>query len=85
MLGHSGYLETSRRAFVYTLGLHGITATSAEVHQFMQAWQELSPFPDVLPALQRLTTRYQLVALSNGDPAFLDHLGSTASAGRSMR
>ena len=74
MLGHSGYLETARRAFVYTLGRNGIQATREEVQQFMQAWQELSSFPDVLTALERLRTRYQLVALSNGDPDFLDHL-----------
>ena len=74
MLGHSGYLETARRAFVYTLGLNGIEATRDEVDGFMQAWQELSAFPDVLPALPRLASGYQLVALSNGDAPFLDHL-----------
>jgi 2-haloacid dehalogenase len=74
MLGHSGYLETARRAFTYTLGLNHIQATKDEVKEFMRAWQELSPFPDVVPALERLKARYQLVALSNGEPHFLDHL-----------
>jgi 2-haloacid dehalogenase len=74
MLGHSGYLETARRAFVYTLGLNGVEASRDEVREFMKAWQELFPFPDVIPALQRLKERYQLVALSNGEPPFLDHL-----------
>jgi len=74
LLGHSGYLETSRRAFVYTLALNGLQATKEEVADFMRAWQELSPFPDVLPALERLKARYQLVALSNGEPHFLDHV-----------
>jgi 2-haloacid dehalogenase len=74
MLGHSGYLETARRAFAYTLGLNHIQATKDEVKEFMRAWQELSPFPDVVPALERLKARYQLVALSNGEPHFLDHL-----------
>ena len=74
MLGHSGYLETARRAFVYTLGLNGIEASQDEVRELMKAWQELSPFPDVIRALQRLKERYRLVALSNGEPHFLDHL-----------
>jgi len=74
MLGHSGYLETCRRAFVYTLALNGVQATKEEVADFMRAWQELSPFPDVLPALERLKAGYQLVALSNGEPHFLDHV-----------
>ena len=44
MLGHSGYLETARRAFVYTLTLNGLQASADEVKEFMRAWQELSPF-----------------------------------------
>lgn len=74
MLGHSGYLETARRAFVYTLGLNQLSASQEEVAKFMEAWQSLSPFPEVIAALERLKTRYQLVVLSNGDPHFLDHL-----------
>ena len=74
MLGHSGYLETARRAFVYTLSLNGLQASPDEVKEFMGAWQELSPFPEVTPALERLKKRYRLVALSNGEPHFLDHL-----------
>jgi 2-haloacid dehalogenase len=74
MLGHSGYLETARRAFVYTLARHDIQASAQEVADFMQAWQALQPFADVLPALERLRTRYKLVVLSNGEPAFLEHL-----------
>ena len=74
MLGHSGYLETARRAFVYVLALNQIQATKEEVKKFMPAWQELSPFPEVVPGLEKLKTRFKLVALSNGEPQFLDHL-----------
>ena len=74
MLGHSGYLETARRAFVYTLGLNGVEASRDEVKEFMGAWQELSPFPEVVPALERLKARYKLVALSNGEASYLSHL-----------
>ena len=74
MVGHSGYLETARRAFVYILKRHQIQATADEVADFMEAWQSLSPFPEVVPALAQLAQRYRLVALSNGDPEFLHHL-----------
>jgi len=74
MLGHSGYLETARRAFVYVLAIYGIPASPEEVKNFMSAWQGLSPFPDVLPALGRLRGQYRLVVLSNGEAAYLDHL-----------
>lgn len=74
MLGHSGYLETARRAFVYTLHFNHVEASETEVKDFMEAWQSLSPFPDVLAALEGLSTRYKLIVLSNGNPHFLDHL-----------
>jgi 2-haloacid dehalogenase len=74
MLGHSGYLETARRALVYILRLHRIPASKEEVRAFMEAWQNLSPFPEVLPSLERLKRRFRLVALSNGETHFLDHL-----------
>lgn len=74
MLGHCGYLEAARRSFVYTLSLNGVKASPEEVKKFMSAWQELSPFADVLPALQRLRGKYQLVVLSNGEAHYLDYL-----------
>ena len=74
MLGHSGYLETSRRACVYTLGLHGISTTAVEVKGIMAGWEELSPFPDVVGALDRLKGRYKLMALSNGEPEYLQRM-----------
>lgn len=74
LLGHSGYLETVRRALSYTLRRNGIEAKPEIVEDFMRGWQQLSPFPDVLSVLSRLKTKYQLVVLSNGDPDFLDYL-----------
>ncbi len=73
-LGHSGYLETVRRAFSYVTRLNGLDPTDDEIDRWMEAWQQLSPFPDAVPALDRLRARYKLVALSNGNPWFLDHL-----------
>ena len=74
MLGHSGYLETVRRALHYTLRRNGIDVLPGTIKAFMRGWQQLSPFPEVLAALSRLQSRYQLVVLSNGDPSFLDYL-----------
>lgn len=76
MLGHSGYLETSRRALRYTLRLNGIDFDDGASDEIMGIWQDLDAFPEVLPALHRLKERYDLVALSNGDPHFLEHLVS---------
>ena len=74
MMGHSGYLSVARKACVYTLRLNGIEATSSEINTLMEAWQQLSPFPEVVEALHRLKTRYKLVALSNGEPDFLERM-----------
>jgi len=73
-LGHSGYLETVRRAFTYTLRLNKVEASAEEVKTFLECWRELSPFPEVREALERLHRAYRLVALSNGEPWFLEHL-----------
>jgi len=75
-LGHSGYLETCRKALVYTLRLNGIAFTDDEVRELMQAWQRLSPYKDVSEGMRRLKKRYKLVALSNGEQAYLEHLAA---------
>jgi len=74
MVGHTGYLGTSRRALVYVLEKEKINASPREVDELMAAWQQLKPFPDVIDALKRLSDRFRLVALSNGDPDYLVHL-----------
>ena len=74
MMGHSGYQAVARRACLYTLGLNHIEANDNDVDSLMAAWQELSPFPEVVPALEKLKQRYRLVVLSNGEPDFLEHL-----------
>ena len=73
-MGHSGYLPVARRAGVYVMRQFGIEPAPAEMDRLMQAWQQLKPFDDVIPALNRLKTRYKLVALSNGERSYLDHL-----------
>ncbi len=74
MLGHSGYLEAARRALVYTLRMNRVEATPSDVYELMESWKDLVPYPDVAEGLRRLKGRYRVVALSNGDAWFLDHL-----------
>ena len=73
-LGHTGYLETAQKAFVYVARLNGLEPSPDEIEAFMLGWRQLSPFADCLPALHRMASSYKLVALSNGNPWFLDHL-----------
>ena len=74
MLGHSGYLETCRRALAYTLRANGIPFERERIVRFMEVWQDLIPYPDSLEGLERLSEKYRLVALSNGEPDYLAHL-----------
>jgi len=73
-LGHSGYLETCRRALVYCLRLNGIAFTDEEVRDLMHAWQGLTPHTDCAEGLRRLKAKFRLVALSNGEQPYLEHL-----------
>ena len=74
MLGHSGYLETCRRAFVYCLKKHNVSYTAEAVADFMQVYMNLQPYPDATEGLRSLGTRYKLVALSNGEQWYLEKL-----------
>ncbi len=78
MAGHCGYQESCRRAFAYCLQANGVPYTDSEVAEFMRCYQDLSPFEDAVRGLERLrrSGRYRLVALSNGEPDFLEHLAS---------
>ena len=76
MLGHGGYLETCRRALAYALRANGIDFAPERIARFMDVWQDLSPYPDAVEGLERLSSEYRLVALSNGEPGFLDHLAN---------
>ena len=74
MLGHSGYLETCRRAFVYCLKKHDVGYTDEAVREFMKAYDGLQPFGDAIQGLRKLAGRYRLVALSNGEQWYLEEL-----------
>ena len=74
MLGHSGYLETCRRAFVYCLKKHNVSYTAEGVQEFMKVYMDLQPYPDAIEGLRSLGNRYKLVALSNGEQWYLEKL-----------
>ncbi len=74
MLGHSGYLETCRRAFVYCLKKHNVDYTAEGVREFMQVYMDLQPYDDAIEGLRSLGSRYRLVALSNGEQWYLEKL-----------
>ena len=74
MLGHSGYLETCRRAFVYCLKKHNVNYTTSDVREFMEVYKGLRPFDDAIEGLHKLAGRYRLVALSNGEQWYLEEL-----------
>ena len=76
MLGHSGYLETCRRALIYCLTGNHIPFSKDDVDELMGMWQKLAPFEDVGKALKLLQDSYGLAILSNGDSWLLDHLAA---------
>jgi 2-haloacid dehalogenase len=76
---HTPYREIGRQALSYTLERAGIDYTQDEVRDLVSCIERLRPFPDVVAALRKLKSRYQLTILSNGDPDMLEaarpHLG----------
>ena len=76
MLGHSGYRETCRRAFIYCLRLHKVAFEYAEVAEFMRVYDAIKPYDDAVAGLRRLAEsgRFRLVALSNGEQSYLEQL-----------
>ena len=43
ILGHSGYLETYRHAFIYCSKKHNVNYTADGVRKFMQVYMDLRP------------------------------------------
>jgi 2-haloacid dehalogenase len=69
---HTPYREIGHQAVDYTLERAGVSHTADEVADLVSAIERLSPFPDVVAALERLKSHgFSLVILSNGDPDML--------------
>jgi len=71
--GHTPYREIGRRAVTLTLERAGIPHTQDEVKYLVAQIEKLRPFADVPAALERLSKRYKLVILSNGDADMLEN------------
>jgi 2-haloacid dehalogenase len=71
--GHTPYREIGRRAVTLTLERAGIPHTQEEVRRMVAEIEKLRPFDDAPEALARLSKRYRLVILSNGDPDMLEN------------
>jgi 2-haloacid dehalogenase len=69
---HTPYREIGRRALSYTLERAGIAHSQDEVRELVARIETLKPFPDVVAALTKLKSRYELTLLSNGDPDMLE-------------
>ena len=76
MLGHSGYLETCRRSFIYCLRLHKVEFSYDDVAKFMAVYDDLRPYDDAVTGLQRLVDsgKFRMVGLSNGEQTYLEKL-----------
>lgn len=78
MLGHRGYLDSARRALRHTLRIHEVRTDEIGVLELLRTFEQLRAFDDAQEGLLRLAEHYQLVALSNGDPALIEHLAANS-------
>lgn len=78
MLGHRGYLDSARRALRHTLRIHDVRTDEIGVLELLRTFEQLQAFDDAQEGLLRLAEHYQLVALSNGDPALIEHLAANS-------
>jgi 2-haloacid dehalogenase len=74
MMGrYQDFRTVSRESLHYTLTALGLTADAAAMDRLIDAYDDLSPYPEAAEALDNLKG-YQLAILSNGSPAMLDAL-----------
>ena len=70
--GHTPYREIGHRAVDIVLERAGVTHNSADVEFLVAQIEKLEPFPEVPPALEKLSQMYRLAILSNGDRDMLE-------------
>ena len=57
----------TRQALVHTAGVLGVDLTEGEQERLVEEYQNLQPFPDVIPGIEALASKaHTLVAFSNG-------------------
>ncbi len=68
-----------RESLVVLLGRHGIEGLAeTDIHHLTRAWHRLDPWPDALPGLARLKTRYIIGPMSNGNIGLLTRMAKHA-------
>ena len=71
--GHTTYRQIGHRAVSHVMDRAGIAYTQDEVASLVSQIETLTPFPDVIEALERLRgAGYKLAILSNGDRDMLE-------------
>ena len=63
-------------AIVVEFGMHGVE--ERDLDHLNRAWHRLDPWPDAVPGLARLKTRYIITPLSNGNFSLLTNLAKRA-------
>jgi len=71
--GHTPYRQIGHRAVSHVMNRAGIDYTQEDVIWLVSQIEKLRPFPDVIDALHKLRTHFQLVILSNGDRDMLEN------------
>jgi 2-haloacid dehalogenase len=70
--GHTPYRQIGHRAVSHVMDRAGIEYSQDEVEWLIELIPKLTPFPDVIEALERLRSRHGLAILSNGDRDMLE-------------
>jgi len=77
--GHTPYREIGHRAVDIVLERAGVAHGPADVEFLVAQIEKLKPFPEVPAALEKLSQKYRLAILSNGDRDMLEaakpHIG----------
>ena len=82
MMGrYQDFRTVSRESLHYTLTAFGLAADAAQMARLIDAYDDLSPYPEAAEALDNLKG-YQLAILSNGSPAMLDALARNSGLDR---
>jgi 2-haloacid dehalogenase len=67
-----------RRTLDRLLAERGIVLSEADAAKLNRVWHRLAPWPDSVPGLQRLKTRYVIASLSNGNVSLLLNMAKHA-------
>ena len=75
MRRYADFWSVTRDALRYAAAATGTALTPSQETALLEAWYQVEPFPDVLPALGELKARgLTLAILSNGAPPMLERL-----------